>query len=116
MTGPVATPTTTNDPADCICGRHAIGLGIDLPRQPPLWLCTECSYLMEEIKRIRRFDPYELKALDGGVEAVGAYLESIGKTELSEFDELERRMLVKAAWQGCADELRRLIRNGEAPF
>jgi len=110
-------PNYDNDPAACICGRHAIGIGIDRRGQKPQWLCQECALLVDRIKEIRRFDPYELQAIDGGVDAVGDYIESLGgKTELSEFDEHEQRMLVKAAWQGCADRLRQIIRSGGAPF
>lgn len=73
--------------------------------------------MAEQIGRIRRFEPYELKALEGGVDAVGEFIDSIGgKTELSEYDELEQRMLVKAAVQGFGDRLRQLLRDGEAPW
>ena len=72
--------------------------------------------LAEEIQSIKRLDPYEIKALDGGVDAVGEYLSEIGKTELSEFDELERAMMIKAAVLGYGKRLRALIREGEVPF
>ncbi|MDO3431168.1 DUF6511 domain-containing protein [Rhizobium sp. CBN3] len=117
------TPTATAEgqPTTCrCCGRHAIGMGISRMAKStddPGYLCGECILLIEEIKRVRRMDPYELAALDGGVDAVGEYIDSIGGlTELAEFDELQQRMLVKAAWQGCADRLRELIRKGDLPF
>jgi len=106
----------TDQPLTChCCQRHAVGLGIGRPNAP-LWLCTECADIAEHIKRAKRLDPYELKALDGGVDAVGEYLGKIGKTDLAEMDELEARMLVKAAWEGSGKRLRRLLIEGEAPF
>lgn len=113
------TPTSlpSGQPTTCrCCGRHARGIGVGTGKDPG-YLCGECILLVEEISRVRRMDPYELQALDGGVDAVGEYIESLGgKTELADFDELEQRMLVKAAWQGCADRLRALIKKGDFPF
>ena len=114
--------TVDHNPTAChVCQRHAIGLGIH--RKPEFkddngirWLCGECAMLAEQIQSIRRLDPYEVKALDGGVDAVGEYLAEIGKTELSEFDELERAMMIKAAVLGYGKRLRALIREGEVPF
>lgn len=104
----------TDQPLTChCCQRHAVGLGIG---QPLRWLCKECADIAEHIKRVRRMDPYELIALDGGVDAVGEYLGQIGKTDLAEMDELEARMLVKAAWEGSGRRLRKLLIEGEAPF
>ena len=72
--------------------------------------------MVERIKDIKRFDAYELKALDGGVEAVGDYIDTIGgKVDLGAYDDLERRMLVKAAVIGYGNRLRKLIAS-EAPF
>lgn len=76
--------------------------------------------MADEIKLVvadkDRLSIYESMAIDGGVSAVGEYLSGIGKFDLSEFDELEQRKLVEVAHRGCADELRRLIRSGQAPF
>lgn len=112
------TPTVddNDNPTVCrCCGRHAIGIGVGDPKKDPGYLCTECVLLVEHVRSARRMDIFELVALDGGVDAVGEYIESIGGlTELADFDELQRRMLVKAAWQGCADGLRKALK--EAPF
>ena len=83
-------------------------------REPIRWLCKECADIAEHIRHRRRLDPYELRALDTGVEAVGEYLQSIQKTDLKEMDELEARMLVKAAWVGCGRGMRAAL--SEAPF
>lgn len=105
------TPTTCH-----ACQRHATGIGIG-DGKDPRYLCPKCLGLIAQIKRVDRFDLYELEALDGGVNAVGDYIESIGfKTNLADFTEIEQRMLCKAVLQGFGDELRRLIEVGETPF
>lgn len=69
---------------------------------------------IDDYKKIRRLDDYELAALDGGVEAVGEWIETHGVTDLAHFDELMQRMMVKAAWEGCARRLREALKS--APF
>lgn len=70
---------------------------------------------IDDYKKIRALDAYELAALDGGVDAVGEYIEQRGLgPDLSLYDELDQRMLVKAAWEGCARRLREKL--AEAPF
>ncbi len=102
-------------PEQCsVCARHAVGLGVQTDREPIRWLCKECADIAEHIRHRRRLDPYELRALDTGVEAVGEYLQAIQKTNLKEMDELEARMLVKAAWEGCGRGMREALK--EAPF
>lgn len=106
-----------NTPAVCYCcGFRAQGVGIGGPKDDdPKYLCTQCVAIMQQLRHIRRLDPYELEALDGGVDAVAAFLE--GKpTDLAEMTELDARMLVKEAWRGCADRLREVVRQGGAPF
>lgn len=113
---PTAAPN--GDPTTChCCGRHATGIGVGNPAKDPRYLCGECVLLIERIREVRGWSPYELQAIDGGVEAVGEFIESLGgKTELADFDEFERRELVKAAWRGSADTLRKILENGLAPF
>lgn len=115
MTTPA--PNYDHDPADChVCGRHAVGVGLQKYKEPIRWLCSECALIADQIRDVRRFDPYENQARKGGVEAVGEYLAQIGKTDLADMDEAEAEMLVGAAWLGCADRIRQLIRSGDAPF
>lgn len=112
-----------HNPATChVCQRHAIGIGLhhrptNINDNGIRWLCAECALLAESLQNVKRFDAYELKALDGAVDAVGDFIDTIGgKVDLGEYDELERRMLCKAAVQGFGDRLRKLIRDGEAPW
>lgn len=100
------------------CVRRANGVGIGYQHKgdkDPKFLCTECMPLLDVIKSIRRFDTYELKAIDGAVAEVGEFLGERGITDLALLDELDARMLVKRAVIGFGDELRRLLRS-EAPF
>ncbi|MEJ5019349.1 DUF6511 domain-containing protein [Ochrobactrum vermis] len=97
-----------------VCARHAVGLGVQADLEPIRWLCKECADIAEHICSRRRLDPYELRALDTGVGSVGEYLQVLGKTDLKEMDELEARMIVKAAWEGCGRGMRGALK--EAPF
>lgn len=119
-------PTHENGtPSVCYCcGRHSVGVGIgtvklrsdETWKGDPKFLCTECIMILEPLKQLRRLDPYEVDALDAGMDAVGDFLEQIGKTDFSEMDELEVRMLVKTAWMGCSDGIRTLVREQVPPF
>jgi len=97
-----------------VCYRHAVGLGVQADREPTRWLCKDCADIVEHIRSHRRLDPYELRALDAGVEAVGSYLQEITITDLAECDNLEARLLVEAAWEGCGRGMREALK--EAPF
>lgn len=113
------TPTvdTDHNPTIChCCGRHAIGIGFgDASKGDPKYLCTQCVLLVEKIRSVRRMDVYELQALDGGVDRVGEWIGARGAgTDLQYYDELDRRMLVKAAVEGFGDGLRAALK--EPPF
>lgn len=116
------TPTVDGSgmPTCCfVCGMRAWGIGINQNRKDPdpHYICKRCAVAIDDYKKIDCMDQFELKALDGGVDAVGEYLRSepqVG-TDLAYFDDLSQKMLVKAAVEGFARELRRLI-NEDAPF
>lgn len=111
--------TPRDDPSAChFCGERASGVGVGFtsPRdKDPKWVCVACSLMLEDFRRVRRIDPYSLKAREGGMEAAGAYIERYG-ADLSEYTEEQALMLCGAIWKGCADRLRALVRNGDAPF
>jgi hypothetical protein len=99
------------------CGRRSIGIGVGGPKGDPQYVCGECILLVEELRKVRRMDIYELAALDGAVDAMGDYIESKGNlTDLAHYDELDQRLLAKAAVMGFADRLRKLLRDGVSPF
>ncbi len=112
------TPTVDaiGDPTTCFCcGMRAVALGINHQKADPHYICRRCIVAIDDYKKIRNLDAYELAALDGGVDAVGEWIAERGiGTELSVYDELDQRMLVKAAWEGCARRLREVLK--EAPF
>lgn len=104
------------EPADCwLCHRHAEGLGVGTPQQPK-WLCKECLVMADDIRRARRLDAFEVLALtDAGADG-GAYLDSLGKTDLAELTEHEFRDFVRKVVLGFGASLRQQIREGRAPF
>jgi hypothetical protein len=68
-----------------------------------------------DLTKLDRVSLYEVKALEAGVEAVGEWIAANGGlTELSHYDELMQKMLVRAAWEGCARGVREALK--EAPF
>lgn len=117
------TPTVDayDNPTCCyVCGMRAVALGVNptykKPTDDPHYICKRCAMAIDDYKKIRRLDDYELMALDGGVDAVGEYIAEHGVTDLAHYDELMQRMLVKAAWEGAAGRLRKLLSENEAPF
>lgn len=99
-----------------LCGSRACGIGIGevkWNRGDYKWLCEECVKIAENIKETAyaKLDILELEALQGGVDAVGDYLEEIGITDLAHMDELDARLIVKAAWQGSVKRLRKLVKE-----
>ncbi|NZD50522.1 hypothetical protein [Rhizobium leguminosarum] len=107
----------TGQPTVCnCCGRRAWGIGIGKGNGDPQYLCGECVLLVEELRKVRRWDVYELQALDGAVDEMGNYIEERGLTDLQYYDELDQRMLAKSAVVGFIDRLRQLVRDGAAPF
>lgn len=115
-------PNPKDDPheptncAVCITGR-AIGIGIGFTSardKDPRWVCVDCSLIIEDIRRIKRMDAYEHKALDKVDEIAGDYAAEHG-TDMAQMDELTRRMFWKTIVQGYGRELRKGIRDG-VPF
>lgn len=105
---------SANDPSTCICTRHAVGIGVGNPKNPQ-WLCKECVMAFEDLTRIKRPTAYELKAREGGMEAAAPLVKEFGP-DLSQWSEEQVLLFVGAVWKGCADRLRELVRNDDAPF
>lgn len=99
------------------CGRQAIGVGF-AGRRPEdnRWLCQECLPLLEYVKDIKRWTPYELKAVEAVDDATGEYAASVGKTDIAEFTDDERTGLWRCAIKAHQNEIRRLVKSGDAPF
>lgn len=109
-----------NNPTTCIsCGRIAIGIGRAVRQGgkilDPGFMCKGCIVKIGDLSKLDRLSVFELQALDAGVDSVGEYIAERGLgTDLSVYDELDQRMLVKAAWEGCIRGVREALR--EAPF
>jgi hypothetical protein len=97
-----------------------IGIGLEAKlstkwHKDARYLCEECLKISQRLSEMtgKRIEVLELKALDGGVDRVGDYLDEIGITDLALMDELDARMIVKAAWQGSVERLRELVRDSK---
>lgn len=97
------------------CGCVAFGIGRSTPgSKDPGYLCKPCIVAIGDLTKLDRVSIYEVKALEAGVEAVGEWLDEKGIYDLTLMDDLDRLMLVKAAWEGCARGVRDAMRD--APF
>jgi hypothetical protein len=78
-------------------------------------VCEECKELIPKLAAAShsKMDLLETEALNGGVDAVGDYLDLIGITDLALMDQLDARLIVKAAWQGSVKRLRELVKESE---
>lgn len=117
---PILPITPTEDehgnPTVCrVCSMRAFGVGVGNCKPDAGYLCIECAALIETVRDMRRFDLYELKALDGCLEELGAIIDERGISDLNHFDELDAKMLCKRIVMAFGDTLRRLLRD-EAPF
>lgn len=119
------TPTCDADtnPTTCVaCGRIAIGIGRAIKQggkvMDPGFLCKKCIVSIGDLTKLDRLSQFELQALDAGVDAVGEWiLERGAGTDISVFDELDQRLMVKAAWAGCIEGVRKALADDrEAPF
>jgi len=117
----VAAPSGTKEiaPNVChICGFTGCGIGIGFtsPRDnDPRWLCTDCTMLIEDIKKVKRMTAYEMRAREGGVEAAAPVIAAYG-SRLEEYTDEQAAELAGVIWAGCAKRLREIIRSGDAPF
>ena len=109
----------TDDPVCHVCSTaRSIGIGIGFTNsrdKDPKWLCAECSLIIEDIRKIKRMDAYELRALENVDEIAGDFAAEHG-TDMAAMDDLTRRMLWKTVVQGYGNALREGIRNHDAPF
>lgn len=102
-----------------VCGvERSIGIGIGFTHsrdKDPKWLCAPCSLMIEDIRKIKRMDAYEHRALDKVDDIAGDFAAEHG-TDIAQYDELTRRMLWKTVVQEYGRELRNAIRSNDAPF
>lgn len=107
-------------PATCIvCGRRPSGLGyVPSAGRSIGWACIEhlpqarTVYQMPKTK----LDPFEQIALDEAGNEAGAYLDSIGQTDLAALNEEEWLIFRKTLLEGFGSSMRRQIDEHGAPF
>jgi hypothetical protein len=120
MTKPLerlSTPT----PAFCaICRRRAGPLGYSKKGQPILWVCRDpdCQEQLHRLYDMSQpdFDLIELDALEQGGCAGGAYLESIGKTDLAKLSENEWISFLERVVDGFGCQMRVRLCAPNVPF
>lgn len=110
----------SHDPDVChVCQTtRAIGIGIGFTHRndtDPRWLCTECSLMLEDIRKIKRMDVYERRALDRVDDIAGEYCAGIAQTDMAAMSDDTRKQLWKTVVQGYSSALRAEIRDG-VPF
>ena len=110
------------DPVCCgVCRREATGLAFT-PRQgkPFLWLCEDatCLKLGKTVFHMteKQLSAHEGFALHEAGQDAGAYLESIGKTDLAHMDEAEWHYFLKTVLNSFGDKMRARLLNHVAPF
>ncbi len=110
------------EPVLCgVCRRRAYGYGV-APAQskPVMWLCDspECWALGQGVYTMptAELDEFEKAARDAAGERAGAYLDSIGKTDLAQLTGEEWRLFLHQVIVGFEDELRAIFRKSLAPF
>jgi hypothetical protein len=113
----LSTPT----PAFCaICRRRAGPLGFSRKGQPMLWVChdPDCREQLHKVYDMPQpdFDPIEIDALEHGGEAGGAYLESIGKTDLAKLSTGEWNSFLERIVDGFGCRMRARLCNSNVPF
>ncbi|WP_316234841.1 DUF6511 domain-containing protein [Bradyrhizobium sp. SZCCHNR1004] len=110
------------EPVCCgVCKRLAHGIGY-APKQgkPVLWLCTnvDCIALGETVFKMapKTLSAHELMALDDAGGKAGAYLEGIGKFDLTTLSATEWMEFLRTVLNGYGESMRERLLNHKAPF
>lgn len=112
-----------------ICRRRHVNIGYaPSERAQVKWVCDDCMRTTTStaagpqplIKKVyhmprRELDRYEEQALEAGGDAGGAYLDSIGKTDLAALEEDEWKEFLRRVFVGYTDGMRELAK-GEVVF
>lgn len=117
-----ATKKFDREPVVCAaCKRQAAGIGYS-PRMgaPIAWLCDtpDCIPLGKTVyhmsaKELSQFEAFSLA--EAGDDA-GAFLESVGKTDLASLDREEWLTFLKTILTAYEDRMRKRLLNHAAPF
>jgi len=110
------------EPVCCgVCRREAIAVGY-APKQgtPVLWLCKniECIELGRVVFHMApsRLTRFERKSLEDAGGAAGAYLETLGKFDLSELSPDEWFNFLTIVLNSYGENMRQQLLSHDAPF
>jgi hypothetical protein len=108
-------PHNNGDADVChICGRLAnAGIGIGKLPNDPRWICKECVPYIEYAKDIRRWSPYEQKAIADVDKATGEFA-AVHGTDIAAMDTETRQALWRLVCRSWGDGIRRALKT--APF
>lgn len=71
-----------------VCKRRHDNIGFQQSRSHPLkWFCRDCFSIEAATLSKKQFDIYETEALQAGGEAAGAYIDTLGHTDLAQLDQ-----------------------------
>ena len=114
------------DPVCCgVCRREATGLAYVPPSRwkketPFFWLCDDpaCISLGKTVFQMteKQLSAHEGFALHEAGQDAGAYLESIGKTDLADMTEIEWHCFLSTVLTSFGDKMRARLLNHVAPF
>lgn len=110
------------DPVICgVCRRRAWGLGwAGQQGRPVLWMCDDpdCQRVARSVYEMPKIDldAFEEAARDDAGEMAGAYLDTIGKTDLASLTEEEWKGFLHQVLVGFEISLRRRFTAHIAPF
>lgn len=83
-----------------------------------VWSCLDHMHLAKKALRMPReaLDLYEQKALRAAGQMAGAYLDSLGKTDLTQLTELEWIAFLRIILDTFGTDLAARLESDEAPF
>jgi hypothetical protein len=101
----------------CVCRRRDDGLAVARGRAFH-WTCEAHVPLAKRIASMprKKLDNFEQKALRAAGDQAGAYLDSIGKTDLATLDEVQWVAFLRKVVDGFGDALEAELSSDEAPF
>jgi hypothetical protein len=103
---------TSREPEVChVCGRRSGGLATG--PKGDRWLCVECYPLLEYVKDVRRWDGYELSAIQDVDTATGEFA-AVHGTDIAAMDTETRQALWRLVCRSWGDGIRRALKT--APF
>lgn len=92
-----------------VCKRRHYNIGFQPSRSHPIkWFCDHCAQFMQEAAALtkKQFDIYETHSMQKGGEAAGAYLDSIGQTDLAELNQYQFLLFFTKFMGGYEDAMK----------